>query len=82
MSANKKLTGTVIRDTVFKGSKSEHAAFLLKTATDSYILRKPGENPFMGKFFETWLGKKVTASGSLDGKTFFVDEIAEDKSDT
>lgn len=73
----KKLTGIVRQNKVSPGSKSERMAYVLETSAGTYILRKQGENPFTGNFFENYLGKKVTVSGDLEGLTLFVDEIRE-----
>lgn len=77
MSENKTYTGKVAHEDVFAGSKSEHKAWVLQTGDARYILRRQGEHPFMSRYFESWLGKKVTVSGSLDGMTIFVDAITE-----
>ncbi len=71
----KKLTGTVRHSTVSPGSKSERKAYVLETSAGTYILRRQGENPFTGNFFETYLGKKITVTGDLEGLTLFVEEV-------
>lgn len=71
------LTGKVILKTFAKGSKSEHEAIYLETASGSYVLRRQGGNPFNDPFLFKLEGKKITARGVLKKYVFLAREIKE-----
>lgn len=84
MSGNKKnikagneleLNGTVYLKRSSTGSKSEHIAVYLKTATGDFALRKLGGNPFYDESLHALAGKTVTAKGILDNKLLLAKEI-------
>ena len=61
-----KFTGTVERQIVAKGSKSEHEAIVLQQDGFSgppLIIRIQGENPFSNKLLEPFVGKRVSFEG-------------------
>ncbi|XXF77222.1 hypothetical protein P2318_29840 [Myxococcaceae bacterium GXIMD 01537] len=69
-----RLEGTVVRQAVAKGSKSERVAVLLAT-TDGreYVLRRMGGNAFQDPELEALVGKKVACEGLLHGSTFIIE---------
>ena len=58
-----KFTGTVARQIVAKGSKSEHEAIVLQqdgTSSPPLKIRIQGGNPFSDKALEPFVGKRVS----------------------
>jgi hypothetical protein len=70
-------TGRVVRETIAKGSKSEHRAVLLDTGKEKYILRRPGENPFRDTALDKLVGKDISATGTVSGSTLFISDWSE-----
>jgi hypothetical protein len=68
------LTGEVIRKTVSGGSKSEHAAVVLKTEQGTeYVLRRKGGNAFADAELDRLVGQHIRAEGFVHGYTFVLD---------
>ncbi len=80
---HQRLTGTVFRKTVAKGSKSEREAPVLRTPDGrAYILRRSGGNAFSDPEMDKLIGHSIVADGLLADQTFImkawsVDEDAE-----
>lgn len=67
------LTGTVERERISPGSKSEHVGVVLR-ADDGcrYVLRRLKGNPFRDEALERLVGKSITATGFVSGSTFIM----------
>ena len=70
------ITGTVIKKTFGKGSKSEHEAVYLNTGKDMYKLKRAGANPFYDQELQELVGKQISAVGKLDDYLFVTSEIS------
>ena len=68
-----KLRGVVRSKTVRRGTKSEHEAFVLVTATQEYKLRRRGGNPFRDDALAELENRQVRVEGDPDGTEFFLD---------
>jgi hypothetical protein len=66
-------SGEVVCQPVSSGSKSERDAVALVTGDTTYVLRRPGGNPFRDPELDALVGKHVTVHGELRGHVFFVD---------
>jgi hypothetical protein len=66
-------SGAVIRKPIAAGSKSAHAAVILDTGSEQFVLRRVGGNPFSDPTLEQLVGQKITFDGSVRGYTLFVD---------
>jgi hypothetical protein len=76
----RKLSGSVVRKKVAGGSKSEHAAIVLKTAAgDEYLLRRLGGNAFADPQLDELVGSSITGDGHLAGQTFILKSWKVDK---
>ena len=67
--------GTVHKELVAKGSKSERTAVVLHTAkAKRYVLRVAGDNPFDTSALEEFVGKKISVKDAevLHGSTLLV----------
>jgi hypothetical protein len=72
--------GQVIRKMFGAGTKSEHEAIFLSTPKGDYLLRRPTTNPFeLDGELNSLVGKRVRATGTLSGYTFFVTDWKLDK---
>ncbi len=72
------LTGKVVRDTVAAGSKSEREGVVLEADDGGrYVLRRAGGNPYHDAALERLVGRTITATGIISGRTFIMDEWAE-----
>ncbi len=70
---SQKLSGRVIRKPVAAGSKSEHAAVVLKTAGgEEYSLRRLGGNAFRDPQLDELVGSSITGDGHVAGQTFIL----------
>ncbi len=58
-------TGTVIRKTFARGSKSEHEAVFLATPDGEYKLERMHGNPFQDPELEALVGKRITCAGRV-----------------
>lgn len=68
-----RMTGTVIRKGVARGSKSERDAVVLQTAEGGeYILRRSGGNAFSDPQLDALVGSSITADGQVAGQTFIM----------
>jgi hypothetical protein len=71
------ITGTVLRRTVAPGSKSERVAVVLVDAEGrQYVLRRAGGNAFRDPALSRLVGKKITATGLMSGRSFIMDDWA------
>lgn len=70
---SKCFSGEVVCRPVSAGSKSEREAVELVTGDATYVLRRPGGNPFRDPELDALVGKHVTVHGELRGHVFFVD---------
>ena len=66
--------GTVIFKLLRRGTKSEHRAVVLSTASGDYKLRRTGGNPFRDETLEALVGKRIRCTGTLDGDEIFMDD--------
>ena len=71
------LTGKVVKKTVDAGSKNEHDAVCLETEEGSYVLRRFGVSgmAFGDPVLQKLVGKKVTATGTINNNKFFAKEL-------
>ena len=74
-------SGLVIKEVVGKGSKSEHAAVMLETAKEKFLLRRQGGNPFRDPELDSLVGKRIRGSGVVTGNTLIMSDWRESKSD-
>ena len=58
-------TGTVIRKTFARGSKSEHEAVFLATPDGEYKLERMHGNPFQDPELEALVGQPITCTGRV-----------------
>lgn len=76
-------SGLVIKEVVGKGSKSEHAAVMLETAKERFVLRRQGGNPFRDPELERLVGKRIHGTGVITGNTLIMSDWRESEaSDT
>ena len=71
------ISGRVIKETVGKGSKSEHQAVMLDTGEARYVLRKQGGNPFRDPELDKLVGKTIRGTGNVTGYTFIMSDWSE-----
>jgi len=58
--------GMLTKKVIGKGSKFEHTALVLETASKQYVVRRRGGNPFeTDQEWESLVGKKVVCEGTL-----------------
>lgn len=69
------LTGKLVQKKFAAGSKSEHDAIYLETEKGDYQLRRLGANPFSDPELKKLLGKKVIATGVLNGSLFLANSV-------
>jgi hypothetical protein len=72
-------SGLVVKQTVGKGSKSEHDAVMLETAEGRFLLRRQGGNPFSDPKLDRLVGKRITGTGVITGNTLIMSEWRESK---
>jgi hypothetical protein len=70
-------SGLVIKEVVGKGSKSEHAAVMLETAKERFLLRRQGGNPFRDPELDRLVGKRIKGSGVVTGNTLIMSDWRE-----
>jgi hypothetical protein len=73
------LSGKVVVKKFGEGSKSEHEAVYLETATESYVLRKIGSNPFHDTSLHKLKGKNITARGTINNYIFLAKEVTPER---
>ena len=66
------IAGSVVRERVSAGSKSDRVAVQLDTGEDRLILRRPGANPFSDPELEELVGSRVHCTGLRKGPYLFV----------
>lgn len=72
---NAKITGKVSRRRIAPGSKSERVGVVLQDdAGRSYVLRRAGGHPFYDKALDRLVGKTITATGLVSGRSFIMDD--------
>ncbi len=71
------IKGTVVKEVVGKGSKSEHAAVLLDTGKKRYVLRRQGGNPFSDPALDKLVGKNISVVGNVTGYTLLMSDWSE-----
>jgi hypothetical protein len=71
-------SGSVIKETVGKGSKSEHDAVMLETAKGRFLLRRQGGNPFYDRELDQLVGKRISGTGVVTGTTLIMSEWREE----
>jgi len=69
------LYGHVVTGEYGKGSKSEHQAIFLETASDRFILRRKTGPAFGDAELQQFLGKQVECDGFLSGNTLLAEKI-------
>ena len=79
--ANTNFTGTIVKETVMEGSKSERLTHVLKTPDGNFPLRLKTSNPFYDGYFDQFIGKQVEVQGSKKISYLQVDQINEIKAD-
>lgn len=76
-SAKKVFNGVVKRKTLNAGSKNEHSAIVLKTATQTFKLNLKGDNPFENKGLAHLVDSTVKIEGRTMGSTLFIQDKAD-----
>ena len=71
---SKCFSGEVVCEVASSGSKSEREAVQLVTDGATYVLRRPGGNPFTDPELAALVGKRITGRGELRGHVFFLDD--------
>ena len=74
------LEGKVVMASFGEGSKSEHEAVCLRTANNTFKLRRMEGNPFHDPELIKWIGKNIVACGILDDYLFVATELREKES--
>lgn len=69
--------GTVSREAVAEGSKSERDAVVLATDQGQLILRRQGGNPFQDPELDDLVGKRIRAEGDEHGGTLIMESWEE-----
>jgi hypothetical protein len=69
------LCGRVVTGKYGKGSKSEHQAIFLETASDRFILRRKTGPVFGDTELQQYLGQQVECDGFLSGNTLLAEKI-------
>lgn len=69
------LCGHVVSGEYGKGSKSEHHAIFLETASDRFILRRKIGPVFGDKELQQYIGQQVECDGFLSGNTVLAEKI-------
>jgi hypothetical protein len=68
------MTGKVSRKRIAPGSKSDRVGVVLDDgAGHVYALRRAGGNPFSDAALEKLVGKTITATGIVSGRSFIMD---------
>lgn len=70
----RRFSGQVTRELASRGSKSEREAVELVTDAGTYVLRRPGQNPFRDPELDALVGKRITGTGELRGHVLFLDD--------
>lgn len=70
-------SGLVIKEVVGKGSKNEHAAVMLETAKERFVLRRQGGNPFRDPELDRLVGKRIRGTGVITGNTLIMSDWRE-----
>lgn len=75
----KTFNGLVKRGKWAQGTKAAHTAIVIETARHGDLkLRSPGGNPFHAPEFEPFVGKEISVTGEIVGKTLFVEDVRRD----
>jgi hypothetical protein len=69
------LTGTVVRGSFGKGSKSEREAIWLEATGRRLVLRRKGGPSFDDHSLEKYIGKRVKCDGFVVGYTLLAEQI-------
>ena len=69
--------GTVTRQSVAEGSKSERDAVVLETGQGQLILRRQGGNPFQDPELDGLVGKRIRAEGDEHAGTLIMERWEE-----
>jgi len=71
-------TGKVIRKRIAPRSKSDRIGVVLKSEGGRwYVLRRAGGNPFHDRALDLLIGKMITATGVLSGRSLIMSNWAE-----
>jgi len=76
MTRGATLTGTVARQRVARGSKSEHVAIVFRAGGRTLWLRRRGGHAFQDPALRRLVGTRLTAEGTVHGNTFIVDRVS------
>jgi hypothetical protein len=67
------ITGTVSRRRIAAGSKSDRIGVVLQDETgQTYALRRAGGNPFSDAALDKLVGKTITGTGVVSGRSFIM----------
>jgi hypothetical protein len=70
------MTGYVAKAPFAQGSKSEHEALKISSASEEYYLRVVNQNPFeVATEFRDLIGKHVRVNGYVQGKVLFARDL-------
>ena len=71
-------TGKVVRRRIAPRSKSDRMGVVLENEDGRwYVLRRAGGNPFRDKALDHLVGKMITATGMVSGRSLIMSEWAE-----
>jgi hypothetical protein len=72
------LTGKVIRKRIAPRSKSDRVGVVLDREDGQwFVLRRAGGNPFRDRALDHLVGKIITATGLVSGRSFIMSDWAE-----
>ena len=71
-STSDRYEGRVVRKRVGEGSKSDHSAVVLETATSDLVLRRQGGNAFRDPLLEDLVGRRIRGTGRRSGSTLIL----------
>jgi hypothetical protein len=72
----------VTRERIAQGSKSDRVGVVLRTDSgEEYVLRRKGGNAFRDPALDQLVGKSITGSGLVAGRTFIMESWTVEKDD-
>jgi hypothetical protein len=71
-SMSDRYEGRVVRKRVGAGSKSDHSAVVLETATSDLVLRRQGGNAFRDPLLEELVGRRIRGTARRSGSTLIL----------
>ena len=81
MTEDTRFKGTVVKQVIGRGSKSEREGIQIVTDEGQYVLRRVGGNPFHDNVLEALEGKTIEGDGQVRGYTLMMSQWAETESE-